>query len=51
MLQQDLQQIISNLNNQMIQLLEGIQPLLSGAGTAPTLAVVTPWLQFLLFLQ
>ena len=34
MLQQDLQKSITNLNNQMTQLLQAIQPLLAGAGAA-----------------
>ena len=42
MSQQDLQQSIANLNNQMTQLLQAIQPLLAGAGAAPPVATTTP---------
>ena len=38
MSQQDLQQSIANLNNQMTQLLQAIQPLLAGAVVAPPVA-------------
>ena len=42
MSQQDLQQSIANLNNQMTQLLQAIQPLLAGAGAAPPIAAAAP---------
>ena len=44
MSQQDLQQSIANLNNQMTQLLQVIQPLLAGAAVAPPVAANAPQL-------
>ena len=41
MSQQDLQQSIANLNNQMTQLLQAIQPLLVGAVVAPPVSTTT----------
>ena len=42
MLQQDLQQSMANLNTQMTQLLQAIQPLLAGADAASSFAAAAP---------
>ena len=42
MSQQDLQQSIANLNNQMTQLLQAIQPFLAGTAVSPPVAASAP---------